>query len=127
MPTAEFRITRLAIHGRHGARAEEQSLGQRFFLDLAITAEVGNALASDRVEDTLHYGQVIKAATAAFNARTFNLIEAAAAAVADDLLAKFPAIVKIRVTVHKPSAPVSAIIDDLSATVKRKRGDGRAA
>ena len=121
MPTAEFRITRIALHGRHGARAEEQALGQHFFLDLAITADVGNALVSDRVEDTLHYGQVIKAASAAFNARTFNLIEAAAAAVADDLLARFPAIVKIGVTVHKPAAPVSAIIEDLSATVERRR------
>lgn len=121
MPTAEFRITRIALHGRHGARAEEQALGQHFFLDLAITADVGNALVSDRIEDTLHYGQVIKAASAAFNARTFNLIEAAAAAVADDLLERFPTIVKISVTVHKPAAPVSAIIEDLSATVERRR------
>lgn len=125
MPLAQFRITRIALHGRHGARAEEQALGQHFFLDLEIEAEVGDALSSDRVEDTLHYGQVIKAASAAFNARTYNLIEAVAAAVADDLLARFPAIRKIKVTVHKPSAPVSAIIEDLSATVRRKRDDGR--
>jgi dihydroneopterin aldolase len=126
MAIAEFRIARLAIHGRHGVLEAERSLGQRFFLDLDITAEVGNALASDDVADTLHYGQVIKAATAAFTARTFNLIEAAAAAVADDLLARFPAIVSLRVTVHKPSAPVSAIIEDLAATVERRRDDRRA-
>ena len=125
MAIAEFTITRLALHGRHGALEAERSLGQHFFLDLAITAEIGNALASDRVDDTLHYGQVIKAASAAFNARPYNLIEAAAAAVADDLLAKFPAILKIRVTVHKPSAPVEAMIDDLAATVERQRSDGR--
>jgi dihydroneopterin aldolase len=121
MPTAEFRITRLALHGRHGALEAERALGQRFFLDLDIVADVGNALATDDVADTLHYGQVIKAATAAFNARPFNLIETAAAAVADDLMARFPRIVSVRVTVHKPSAPVSAIIDDLSVTVERQR------
>ena len=126
MALADFRIARLAIHGRHGALEAERSLGQRFFLDLDITADVGNALASDDVADTLHYGQVIKAATAAFNARPFNLIEAAAAAVADDLLARFPAIVSVRVTVHKPSAPVAAIIEDLAATVERRRDDRRA-
>lgn len=121
MTTAEFRISRLALHGRHGALEAERSLGQRFFLDLEITADIGEALATDDVGDTLHYGQVIKAATVAFNARPFNLIEAAAGAVADDLLARFPAILAVRVTVHKPSAPVAAIIDDLSATVERRR------
>ena len=121
MATAEFRITRLALHGRHGVLEAERALGQRFFLDLDITADVGAALETDRVEDTLHYGQVIKAASAAFNARPFNLIEAAAAAVADDLMGRFAAIRTIRVTVHKPAAPVSAIIDDLSVTVDRRR------
>ena len=123
MAIAEFRISRLALHGRHGALEAERSLGQHFFLDLEIAAEVGDALQSDDVADTLHYGQVIKAASAAFNERPFNLIEAAADHVARDLLARFPAIRSVRVTVHKPSAPVAAIIDDLAATVERRRGD----
>lgn len=121
MATAEFRITKLALHGRHGALEAERTLGQRFFLDLELTAELGNATVSDSLEETLHYGQVIKAASAAFNARTFNLIEAAAGAVADDLLARFPKIVTARVTVHKPAAPVAAMIEDLSVTVERRR------
>ena len=36
MATAEFRITRLALHGRHGVLEAERSLGQHFFLDLDI-------------------------------------------------------------------------------------------
>lgn len=122
MATAEFRISSLALHARHGVLEAERSLGQRFFLDLDIVAEVGNALVSDKVEDTLHYGRVIKAATAAFTAREFNLIEAAAAAVGDALMAQFPAIASVRVTVQKPAAPVSAILDGISATVERRRG-----
>lgn len=121
MTIAEFRITGLALHGRHGALEAERTLGQHFTLDLVLTAEVGHATVSDSLEETLHYGQVIKAAAAAFNVRNFNLIEAAAGAVADDLLTRFPKIVVARVTVHKPSAPVAAIIEDLSATVERRR------
>jgi dihydroneopterin aldolase len=121
MATAEFTITGLALHGRHGALEAERSLGQKFYLDLELVAEIGNAASTDKLDDTLHYGQVIKAATAAFNVRTFNLIEAAGAAVADDLLAKFPKIISAKVTVHKPSAPVAAIIDGLSVTVERRR------
>ncbi len=124
MATAEINISRLALHGRHGALEAERSLGQRFYLDFAIKADVGDALTSDKVEDTLHYGQVLKAATATFTARNYNLIEAAAAAVADDLMQRFPKILSIRVTVHKPAAPVASIIDGLSVTVERVRGQG---
>lgn len=121
MSTAEFTVSRIAVHGRHGVLEAERSLGQRFFIDLAITAEIGEASTSDRLDDTLHYGQVIKAAVAAFNARPLNLIEAAAGAVADDLMGRFAKIVSVRVTVHKPSAPIAAIIDDLAVTVERRR------
>jgi dihydroneopterin aldolase len=123
MADVVFTIEGLALHARHGVREEERALGQRFFLDLAIVADVGEALASDWLEESLHYGQVIKAASAAFTARDFSLIEAAAAAVADDLLARFPPIRSVRVTVHKPSAPVAAILRDITATVERRRGD----
>jgi 7,8-dihydroneopterin aldolase/epimerase/oxygenase len=116
-----FRIERLALHARHGAKEAERSLGQRFFLDIVASAEVGEALVSDRLEDTVHYGDVIKAATRIFTAKSFNLIEAVAAAVADELLGLFPRIATISVTVHKPAAPVAAILDGISVTVERRR------
>jgi len=121
MAIAMFRIDRLALHAAHGVREAERDLGQRFFLDLVITAEVGDALRSDRIEDSVHYGQVIKAVTATFTGRAFNLIEAAASAVATDLLNRFPQILTVKVTVHKPSAPVAAILNDISATVEQGR------
>ncbi|HVY18489.1 MAG TPA: dihydroneopterin aldolase [Bauldia sp.] len=121
MALADISITGIALHGRHGALEAERSLGQKFALDLAIVADIGDAQRTDRLEDTLHYGQVVKAAVSAFNAKSLNLIEAAAGAVADELIARFDKIVSVRVTVHKPSAPIAAIIDDLAVTVERRR------
>ncbi len=123
MSVAVFRIDRLALHARHGTKEAERSLGQRFFLDLVVTAEVGDAPRSDRLEESVHYGDVIKAASAIFTGRDFNLIEAAADAVATELLRRFPPIVAAAVTVHKPAAPVSAILDDISVTIERRRDD----
>ncbi len=122
MANTVFRVERLALHARHGALEAERSLGQRFFLDIAFAADIDAALASDRLEDSVHYGDVIKAATQTFTGRNFNLIEAAAAAVADDLLRRFPRIATVSVTVHKPAAPVAAILDGISTTVERRRG-----
>jgi dihydroneopterin aldolase len=121
MSLAKIAITRIAVHGRHGALEAERSLGQRFFIDLDILADIGDAEHTDRLEDTLHYGQVIKAALAAFNDKPLNLIEAAAGAIADALMARFEKIVELKVTVHKPSAPIAAIIDDLVVTIERRR------
>jgi len=123
MTVVVLHIDRLALHARHGVPGAERTLGQRFFLDLVITAEVGDALTSDRIEDSVHYGHVIEAATVAFTRHTFNLIEAAATAVADDLLYRFPRIETVKVTVHKPCAPVTAFVTDISATVERRRHD----
>jgi dihydroneopterin aldolase len=121
MALAEFNIKGIALHGRHGALEAERSLGQKFALDLQIVADIEDAARSDRLEETIHYGQVIKAAVSAFNARPLNLIEAAAGAVGDMLLDQFPKIVSVRVTVHKPAAPIAAIIDDLAVTIERRR------
>jgi len=123
MTTIVLRIDRLALHARHGVHAEERTLGQRFFLDIVVTADVGDALSSDKIDDSVDYGALIEAATLTFTGSAFNLIEAAAAAVADDLLKLFPSVAAVQVTVHKPAAPVKAFVADISATVERQRHD----
>lgn len=123
MTTVVLRIDRLALHARHGVHPEERILGQHFFLDIVVTADVGDTLTSDKIDDSVNYGALIEAATLTFTGRPFNLIEAAAAAVADDLLKLFPRIATVQVTVHKPAAPVKAFVADISATVDRRRHD----
>ncbi len=56
-----------------------------------------------------------------FKARNFKLLEAAAGAVAEAVLAVFPAIAAITVTVHKPHAPIAAIFGDVGVTMTRRR------
>lgn len=121
MTTVLLRIERLALHARHGVNPEERSLGQRFFLDLVVSAEIGDALVSDKIDDSVNYSALIETATRTFTGTAFNLIETAAAAVADDLLERFPKVVAATVTVHKPAAPVKAFVADITATVERRR------
>jgi 7,8-dihydroneopterin aldolase/epimerase/oxygenase len=121
MSTVVFRIDGVAAFARHGVHRAERELGQRFTLDLVLTIDPGRALESDRYEDSVCYGDMTETALRAFTARDFNLIETAAAAVGDALLARFPRLLEAAVTVHKPSAPVAAILADISATVVRGR------
>src|ERR1700738_218388 len=123
MTTVVLRIDRLPPHARHGVHPEERTLGQRFFLDIVVTADVGDALTSDKIDDSVNYGALIEAATLTFTGSAFNLIEAAAAAVSHALLKRFPKVAAVQVTVHKPAAPVKAFVADISATVERRRHD----
>jgi dihydroneopterin aldolase len=116
-------VAGLVLFARHGVHESERQHGQRFILDLVLDLDFAAAAKSDRLADTVDYGEVVAVAEAAFRDRHFYLIEASAAHVAGAVLAHFPRATSVRVTVRKPSAPVPAAIDHVAATVSvaRKR------
>jgi dihydroneopterin aldolase len=114
-------ITGLLIHAHHGVMPHEEKVGQRFVLDLELATDLAPAAVSDKVVDTVSYASIVDAVTRAFTARSYRLVEAAAGAVADEVLSTFPRIASVRVTVHKPHAPIAAIFNDVGVTILRKR------
>lgn len=114
-------IKGLVLFAKHGVAEEEARLGQRFVLDISLEVEINEAVKSDRLDSTVDYGEAVAVAESAFRSKRFYLIEAAASHVAGVLLAHFPKVKLVRITVRKPSAPVPAVIDYVAATVERKR------
>ena len=119
----KIEIAGLVLFARHGLNEAEKQLGQRFILDITMDADLAAATKSDRITDTVDYGEVTAIAEAAFRDKHFYLIEASAAHVAGAILAHFAKVHAVTVRVRKPSAPVPAVIDHVSATVTvtRKR------
>jgi dihydroneopterin aldolase len=114
-------INGLVLHAYHGVMEHEGKVGQPFILDLVLDIDLTQAAKSDRVADTISYDQVVGTASEAFRARRYKLIEAAGAAVADAVLAAYPRVAQIRVTVRKPHAPVAAVFEDVGITLTRAR------
>ncbi len=114
-------IKGLALHAYHGVMPHEAKVGQTFSIDLALDIDLGAAVRSDKVADTVSYDKVVDVATQAFGAQRLRLIEAAAGKIADALLAKFPRVRGVEVTIHKPHAPIAATFDDVGITIARKR------
>jgi dihydroneopterin aldolase len=114
-------IRGLVIHARHGVMEHETEVGQRFVIDLELTADLTESSRTDRLADTVSYSNVVASATAAFKNANYKLLERAAGAVADAVLAAFPRVTAIKVTVHKPHAPIAAIFDDVGVIVSRDR------
>ncbi|HLH49106.1 MAG TPA: dihydroneopterin aldolase [Roseiarcus sp.] len=111
----------LVLHAHHGVMAHESEVGQRFVVDLELKASLGEASVSDRLADTVSYAAVVDEAERAFVRRKFKLVEAAAGAVAQALLARFARVEEVRVIVHKPHAPIAAIFDDVGVALTRRR------
>ena len=114
-------IKGVVIHARHGVMDHETEVGQRFVIDLELSADLAQSSRSDRLADTVSYSNVVATATAAFKNANYKLLERAAGAVADSILAAFPKISAIKVTVHKPHAPIAAIFDDVGIVLMRAR------
>ena len=114
-------IKGLVVHARHGVMKHETEVGQRFVIDLELFTDLSDSSRSDRLADTVSYSQVVATATSAFRDKNYKLLERAAGAVADAILATFPRIRAVKVTVHKPHAPIAAIFDDVGVVLTRSR------
>jgi dihydroneopterin aldolase len=99
MITVELRGLR--VFGHHGVHEHEKRDGQDFLFDVELA--VGERGVSDRLEDAVDYSAVARAVQEVSDERSYDLLEALATAVADELLQRFDA---ERVLVHatKPAA-----------------------
>jgi 7,8-dihydroneopterin aldolase/epimerase/oxygenase len=121
MDRVRINVTKLALFAYHGVNDEEQRIGQRFYIDMSLIIAPVSATRSDRLEDTISYEDVIHCAEDAFLEKKYRTIERAAYAVGSAIMEQFPTIQNLSVTVHKPSAPVAAIFDDVAVTVDFSR------
>jgi dihydroneopterin aldolase len=114
-------IDGLVLHAYHGVMPHEGKVGQPFILDLVLDIDLANAAKSDKLADTISYDTVVHVISRTFTGKRYRLVEAAAGAVADALLMNFPRVTSLRITVHKPHAPVAAVFKDVGVMLTRSR------
>src|SRR5258708_8998887 len=114
-------VTGVVIHARHGVMEHETEVGQRFVIDLELSTDLSDSSRTDRLADTVSYSNVVATATAAFKNTNYKLLERAAGAVADAILGAFPRISALKITVHKPPAPIAAIFEDVGVVLTPHR------
>jgi 7,8-dihydroneopterin aldolase/epimerase/oxygenase len=114
-------ITGLVLHAYHGVMPHEGTVGQPFQLDLVLDIDLTDAARTDELKHTVSYDALATTASETFRARRYKLVEAAAGAVAEAVLARYPQIRGVRVTVHKPHAPIAATFRDVGVSIERTR------
>jgi dihydroneopterin aldolase len=106
-------VAGITLRGVHGVLDEERREGQLFVFDVALELEEP---AEDDIDATVDYRDVVACVREVSDGRAFQLLETLAAAVADELMRRFP-VTGAQVRVGKPELD----LDGGRATVTAER------
>lgn len=115
----EIHIDNLAVFANHGVFPEETSLGQKFLVSLILYVDTRPAGLTDRLEQSVNYGEVSSFVTAWMKEHTCKLIEAAAENLVEELLLQYPLLKGVTLELKKPWAPVGLPLDAVSVKITR--------
>ena len=123
--TDEILLEGMRFYAYHGVNPEERTLGQRFTVDVVLSVDLRAAGQSDDLADTVSYSAVYKLLRQIVEGEPRNLIEAVAEPIAAAILASFPLVQRVTVTLRKPEVPMKgAMLDAAGVRITRSRVDG---
>jgi 7,8-dihydroneopterin aldolase/epimerase/oxygenase len=116
----QLAVRGIEIQAHHGVFDFERRDGQTFLIDLLLELDTRQAATADDLSRTVDYGALVTDVVAAAEKDPVDLIETLAQRIADVCLA-FEQVATVRVTVHKPHAPIAATFSDVALTITRSR------
>lgn len=108
----------IKARGFHGVLAQERRDGQNFLVDVELGTDIRQAAASDDLAATIDYSAVAAAVVSHIEGQPYDLIETLAERIAAAVLT-FGGVEAVRITVHKPEAPVGVPFGDVTITIVR--------
>jgi dihydroneopterin aldolase len=112
-------IIGLSLYTHHGVTAAEREIGQRLLLDVRFDVGETDALITDRVEDTVDYGEVCQVIALIAQQRSYRTLERLCAVIADRLASQFAA-QSVTVKASKPEPPIPLPVEEVSVEVWRE-------
>jgi dihydroneopterin aldolase len=116
-------VINLCIHGHHGVFAEEQRLGQKFFLDIQCDVDTRVCAHEDNYNDAVCYGELCKIAQTVSDSGPFKLIESLGDRIAREVMTRYHGVSRVSVSIRKPAAPIPALLDFAGVEIVRTRED----
>ncbi len=110
----------MVLDGMHGVYVEEQLHTQPFEVDVELALNLQPAGISDDLALTTDYARVYDVCRQIVESTRFNLIEALAEAIAQELLVGFPAD-EVTVRIRKPAIKLSGPFRSAGIEIHRRR------
>jgi dihydroneopterin aldolase len=118
-PEVAIEVSGLSLFTHVGVTAAEREVGQRLLLDLRLDIGESDATVTDRLEDTVDYGEVCNTANLVAQQRTYKTLERLCAAIAERLLDNYGAHA-VWVKAAKPEPPLALPVAEVSVEVWRE-------
>ena len=118
--SAEIELRGLSIYTHHGVTDAEQQVGQRLEFDISFDVPDCDAVLTDRIEDTVDYGQVCDIVTLATTERSYRTLERLAQVIGQRLIERYGC-ESVRVRAAKPEPPLPLAIQEVAVEVTQER------
>jgi len=112
----------ISARGHHGVLDFEKVDGQEFVVDVVLEVDLRRPGRSDVLSHTVNYAEVAADVVSLITGPSLDLIEALAEKIALASLQR-PLVQAVKVTVHKPQAPVGVTVGDVRVVVERHRDE----
>lgn len=119
--TGKIHLKNMAFYGYHGALAEENTLGQRFLVDLTLTVDIAEAVRTDKLDATVDYVGVYTLCRKIVEQDRWKLIETLASDILTQVLATCPRVSEAAIIVRKPSVALGGPLDYVAIETSKKR------
>jgi dihydroneopterin aldolase len=114
-----IRIVGVKAKGFHGVLEIEQKRGQKFIVDVELRLTLSRL--NDDLSKTVNYAQVAMVINDQITGKPQKLIESLAENIAIKILKDFKKVKSVKVTVHKPKAPIKLNFKDIQVEIERSR------
>ena len=126
-PLDEVFLEGLRFYAYHGNNPEERVQGQRFVVDVRLSADLSEAGRTDNLSSTINYSAVYRRVREVVEGEPRKLIEMVAQEIAESLLGEFTSAQAVTVTIRKPEVAIKgSILDSAGVRIHRKRGQDQA-
>lgn len=110
----------LEFFAYHGYYREEQKVGNKYAVDIKVTADFQQAAKDDALAETVNYELLYKVIAAEMKIRS-RLLENIGERIANAVFDTFEKIEKIEVSVSKFNPPIGGVCNRAKITIKRDR------
>ena len=118
-PEVTIEISGLSLYTHMGVSDAEREIGQRLLIDIRLDVGESDATITDRVEDTVDYGEVCNVVALIAQQRSYRTLERLCGAIADRLIDEYE-VHAVWIKAAKPEPPIPLPVGEVSVEVWRE-------
>ncbi|MEB6291756.1 dihydroneopterin aldolase [Staphylococcus xylosus] len=110
----------MRFYSYHGALPAENEIGQIFVVDVTMKVDLSIAGETDKVTDTVHYGEIFEEVKAIMEGKPVNLLEHLAERIAKRINSHYNRVVETKVRITKENPPIPGHYNGVGVEVVRE-------